>query len=208
MFFRVFELDGQKLLSRAWLIDPGQTQAIIATASAANAEKEPWNGEFYVSFGDMSSRSWEDASKYGYISGGGGTWSSQTLKLLSPGDRVWVKIPKQGYVGVGKVVEPVQPASEFQVSTPTGMQSVVDVVKHGEKYKQDLNNPELGEYFVRVAWLDQVDAKHAFNELGLFGNQNTVCRPTTPKWRTTVDRLKTHFKNWDNSPAPADNGNH
>jgi len=23
-----------------------------------------------------------------------------------------------------------------------------------------------------------------------FGNQNTVCKPTTPKWRTTVERLK------------------
>jgi len=31
------------------------------------------------------------------------------------------------------------------------------------------------------------------NEVGLFGNQNTVCQPTTPKWRHTVERLKTYF---------------
>jgi hypothetical protein len=26
--------------------------------------------------------------------------------------------------------------------------------------------------------------------VGLFGNQNTVCKPTTPKWTHTVERLK------------------
>lgn len=27
----------------------------------------------------------------------------------------------------------------------------------------------------------------------MFGNQNTVCKPVTPKWRSTVDRLKQIF---------------
>ena len=34
-------------------------------------------------------------------------------------------------------------------------------------------------------------------EVGMFGNQNTACKPTTPKWRTTVDRLKTIFPGYD-----------
>jgi len=33
----------------------------------------------------------------------------------------------------------------------------------------------------------------AIQEIGMFGNQNTVCKPTTPKWRTTVERLKEKF---------------
>jgi hypothetical protein len=37
----------------------------------------------------------------------------------------------------------------------------------------------------------------AVQELGLFGNQNTVCRPTTDKWRTTVERLKTIVPQFD-----------
>jgi hypothetical protein len=41
-----------------------------------------------------------------------------------------------------------------------------------------------------VRWLHTVDLDKAVNDIGLFGNQNTICRPTTPKWRTTVDRLK------------------
>ncbi|HPK33739.1 MAG TPA: endonuclease NucS, partial [Ottowia sp.] len=100
IFFQVFQHGEHQLLSRTWLIDPGETQANAAVGKGNVGEKEPWNGEYYVSFGDASSRSWDDARQYGYISAGGGTWYSQTLKMLSPGDRVWVNIPKKGYVGV------------------------------------------------------------------------------------------------------------
>lgn len=193
LFFQVFQHGDQQLLSRSWLIDPGETQANAAVGKTSVGEKEPWNGEFYVSFGDTASRSWDDARKYGYISAGGGTWYSQTLKLLSPGQRVWVNIPKKGYVGVGVVEQAVQPAASFQVSTPEGEKSVMDVVQHGAKYKSTAGDPETSEYFVKVRWLDTRDASQAFNEVGLFGNQNTVCQPTTPKWRHTVERLKQVF---------------
>ncbi len=193
LFFQVFQHGEHQLLSRTWLIDPSETQANAAVGKGTVGEKEPWNGEFYVSFGDATSRSWDDARKYGYISAGGGTWYSQTLKLLAPGDRVWVNIPKKGYVGVGVVEQAVQPASEFMVTTEEGEQSVMEVVQHGEKYKATAQLPEMSEYFVRVKWLQTVDAARAFNAMGLFGNQNTVCQPTTPKWRHTVERLKDVF---------------
>lgn len=54
---------------------------------------------------------------------------------------------------------------------------------------------------MRVKWLNAVPANQAINEVGLFGNQNTVCQPTTPKWRHTVERLKTVFGNWRGEPA-------
>jgi hypothetical protein len=201
IFFQVFQSGQQQLLSRAWLIDPGETQvnATVSAASRGAGEKEPWNGEFYVSYG--SGRSWEDARKYGYISGGGGSWYSQTLKLLSPGDRVWVKIPKTGYVGVGRVLEPVQSVNDFTVPTSDGDRLAVDVIRDGDHFRGNGDDPQTAEYFVRVEWLDTVDAKHAVNELGLFGNQNTVCQPTTPKWRYTVERLKNVFTKWAGSGA-------
>lgn len=193
IFFQVFQHGEHQLLSRTWLIDPGETQANAAVGKSSVGEKEPWNGEYYVSFGDATSRSWDDARKYGYISAGGGTWYTQTLKMLSPGDRVWVNIPKKGYVGVGIVEQAVQPASEFTVMTDHGEQSVMDVVLHGAKYKALAETPELSEQFVKVKWIDTLEANKAFNEVGLFGNQNTVCQPTTPKWRHTVERLKQVF---------------
>jgi hypothetical protein len=124
------------------------------------------------------------------------------LKLLSLGNRVWVKIPKTGYVGVGRVVETMCPAKDFKVSTPDGERHIYDVLKSSERFNEKhLNDPELTEYFVRVNWLDTVPVNKAVNEVGLFGNQNTVCEPTTPKWRHTIERLKTYFKKWDKSAA-------
>jgi hypothetical protein len=42
-----------------------------------------------------------------------------------------------------------------------------------------------------------VPLEKAVREIGLFGNQNTVCKPTTPKWRSTVERLKEKFPGFD-----------
>ena len=149
-----------------------------------------------MSFGDVSSRDWEDARQYGFISAGGGSWYSQTLKLLSPGDRVWVNIPKIGYVGVGRVTEAVTPVEDFLVHTADGEQPCLRVLKHAALYKQNAYDPAKAEYFVRVRWLDTVPKERAVNEVGLFGNQNTVCQPTTPKWSHTVERLKTRLPKW------------
>ena len=201
VFFQVFQQGQDQLLSRAWLIDPGETQANVASTTKSKGDKEPWNGEYYVSFGDMSSRNWEDARQYGFISAGGGSWYSQTLKLLSPGDRVWVKIPKTGYVGVARVLEAVRPVKEFTVSTPSGERPALEVLKHADRYKKNADDPEKAEYFVRVKWLETVPESKAINEVGLFGNQNTVCQPTALKWRHTVERLKTHFPKWNQASS-------
>jgi hypothetical protein len=196
VFFQVFDHGDAQLLSRAWLIDPSETQANVASAS--KGPREPWNGEFYVSYGGAASRSWAEARKYGFISAGGGTWYSQTLTQLVPGDRVWVKVPKTGYVGVARVLEPAVRADAFTVPTAQGDAAALQVLNQAALYKRQLEvDPDTTEFFVRVEWLDTVDEAKAIDEVGLFGNQNTVCKPTAPKWRHTVDRLKTAFPNWD-----------
>jgi hypothetical protein len=50
--FEVFTHGADQFLSRAWLLDPVQVQASAATKP--DEPKEPWNGEFYVSFGDAN----------------------------------------------------------------------------------------------------------------------------------------------------------
>ena len=195
VFFKVFD-DGQgQLLSRVWLIDPGETQSNAATGLASRESKEPWNGEYYFSYGY---REWDKARTYGFVSGGGGIWYSRTLDMLARGDRIWVNIPKTGYVGVGVVQEPVQLGTDFAVEDKHGERlSVLDVLEHGDRYRELAGDPETMERFVRVEWLDTVSESEAFNEVGLFGNQNTVCRPRTAKWRHTVERLKTKFSGWN-----------
>jgi hypothetical protein len=173
LFFKVFQHGDEQFLSRAWLIDPSETQTNAAQATAGASAK--WNGEFYVSFGDPTSRNWEEARRYGFISAGGGSWYSQTLKQLQPGDRVWVKIPATGYVGVGIVQSAVEPASSFTLDTEAGDKLAMDVLKHGELYRQNADDPNKSKYFVPVKWLETRSEQEARNEVGFFGNQNTVC---------------------------------
>jgi hypothetical protein len=197
VFFQVFTHGDHQLLSRSWLIDPAETQVNAASTTAEMRDKEPWNGEFYVSYGGNPARIWDEARALGFISAGGGRWYSQTLKQLSPGDRIWVKAPGVGYVGVGHVVDSVQPAKEFKVASSDGDRPVLEVMQRGDAFKPLQDDEDLSEYFVRVRWRDTVPLSGAFNEVGLFGNQNSVCRPQTPKWRHTIERMKTVFKNWD-----------
>jgi Endonuclease NucS C-terminal domain len=195
LFFQIFSLGEQQLLSRAWLLDPASTQ--VKSTTAPDDVKEPWNGEFYASFGHGPTRSWHEAVTYGFISAGGGSWYSNTLKLLQPNDLIWVKAPGHGFVGVGRVMGTSEPASSFKVKTTDGETPVLLVVTEGNYHREFENDPEKSEYFVPVRWLQTVPITQAVNEIGLFGNQNTVCKPTTPKWRYTVDRLKTQFPNWN-----------
>lgn len=55
LFFQVFNHGDQQFLSRGWQSDPGEVQAHEANATT-RGEKEPWNGEFYVSFGADQTR--------------------------------------------------------------------------------------------------------------------------------------------------------
>jgi len=190
LFFKVFKDGHNTYLSRTWMIDPSETQE---NASSNTGSKAPWNNEYYASFGHGDTRDWEEARKYGFISGGGGTWYSKTLFMLKEGDRVWVNIPKTGYVGVAEVCGPTQRFSEFEVEADGVRKHFADIAK-ADYHKAFVDDEENAEYMVPVKWLVSVPAKDAVSEVGFFGNQNTVARPTTTKWPHTIERLK---KRWD-----------
>ncbi len=166
-------------------MDPMETEETATTRKY----QEPWNGEFYASFGE-GERCWEDALKYGFISGGGGNWYSRTLSLLTHGDRVWVNIPQTGYVGVGIVQETAKKADEVFFTVNNDKKNIYDLSGKANYYKQYLDDDDRAEYLVKVDWLKAVKRSDAVREVGFFGNQNTVCKPTTQKWNHTVDRLK------------------
>ena len=190
VFFRVFKDGDNRYLSRTWFIDPAETQEGSVKVHA----RAPWNGEYYVSFGHDQGRSWEDARKYGFISAGGGKWYSQTLNLLNQDDIVWVNIPQKGYVGLGIVESPVVKVDEFMIQTENGEVSLLDVPINASYHKKWVEDSEKAEYVVHVRWIRELPINKAISEVGFFGNQNSVCRPTTDKWNHTVKRLKEILK--------------
>lgn len=190
IFFRVFKDEGREYLGRAWLREP----TITEIPKRDETTKGEWNGEYYVSFGVYENRRWEEGVKYGFISGGGGAWYTNTLSMLEPGARVWVNVPGKGYVGVGRVVEAAKPIDEFFVKDESGREvSISSLPLHAAAMTKVADNPDKAEYMVRVEWLKTVPLDQAVKEKGFFGNQNTVARPVTPKWDHTIERLKKRF---------------
>ena len=182
LFFRVFQCGDQRLISRAWLAEDTEE------STSVEAIIKPWNGEYYVSFGE-DARNWDDAKKYGFISAGGGGFYTKTLGLLSPGDRVWVNIPRTGYVGVGIVEETVVQAKDAVFSVDGQDVQMQNLELRGNYFYAE-DDPERAEYIVKVKWIKTLARSKAVKELGFFGNQNTVCRPQAEKWNFTVERLK------------------
>ena len=177
VFFTVFRDGDNQYLSRAWMIDPVETEEHAVNVG----QKKEWNGEFYCNYGATpDGRSWQDAVEYGFIAAGGGRWYNKTLFTLKPGNRLWVLIPGKGYVGVAEVTGHPIIVDEFLAERPDHQGKYCMVAEFGE---------DDADYCVPVRWLYKVDEANAVNEVGLFGNQNTVARPRTPKWDHTVNRL-------------------
>jgi hypothetical protein len=178
VFFSVFGDGDNKYLSRSWMIDPGETEDHAINVGQRNE----WNGEFYASYGSHEGgRSWADARKYNFISGGGGRWYSKTLFNLNPGDRLWVNIPKTGYVGVAVVSGKAVIADEFISESMELEGSYTRASEDGE---------DEAEYMVPVRWVYSCNEDKAVSEVGFFGNQNTIAKPRAEKWSHTVERLK------------------
>jgi hypothetical protein len=78
---------------------------------------------------------------------------------------------------------------------------VPEAARGGRYHRQFVEDPERCDYFVAVDRLQTVTRDQAVHEIGLFGNQNTVCEPTTPKWRHTLERLKQRIPGWDGEAA-------
>jgi hypothetical protein len=190
VFFRYFEDGDHQYLARTWLIDPKEAEGRTQAPGGGRKKEQPWNGEdFYVSFGDDGTgRSWEDAVKYGFVSGGGGPWYSRSLNVLQPGKRVFVHLPGEGYVGVGIVTSTSAMAKDF---VPTGYdQPLFELPLSGSGIRHDPDDPDKAEWVVGVEWVRSLARTDAIWEQGMFANQNTACKMRS---QFTIERLTERF---------------
>jgi hypothetical protein len=184
VFFRYLRDEGVEYLARSWLLSPTEVE------SRPGRKKRPWNGrDFYVAFGDGPERKWEDAVRFGFVSGGGDPWYSRSLNALEPGHRVFVHLPGKGYIAVGEVVEPSQPVGEFVVAVGDDELPILEAPGLvAEAMDHDAEDPEKCDWVVRVRWLQIGEVPHW--EPGLFANQNTAARLRDTD---TILKLEKHF---------------
>mgnify|MGYP001356419167 CR=1 FL=1 len=182
VFFRYFKDGDAEYLARSWLVDPADTEQKEPPRKA-----EPWNGhDYYVSIGESDERTWNDCRRYGFVSGGQGIWYSNTLKLLSPGDRVFAHIPKVGYVGVGEVTGVRTRIAEATVEWEGEENLLLDLPWQAPDPGRNSDDEKLSEYVVNIEWSETRDRENPIWDAGMFANQNTVCRLRN---RFTLDKL-------------------
>lgn len=198
VFFHHFRDGDRRYLARSWLIDPVEAEARPSRSKASTSRKSrpPWNGQdFFVSFGEgedpaRARRRWEDAVKFGFVSAGGGRWFSRTLEQLFQGARVFVHIPKRGYVGVGIVRETVQRVADFHVNLEGRTLPILEAPLVAGGMGKGADDPEKSEYLVRVEWVKARSRDEAVWEKGMFANQNSAAKLRD---QFTLERLADAF---------------
>ena len=159
---------------------------------SAKRKSERWNGkDFYVSLGEGAHANWEDCRKYGFVTGCGGRWYTRTLDRLFVGARVFVNIPKTGYVGVGVVTEKNQTIDTFKVEHEGNQIPILEAPLVATEMDHNTGDRDLCANLIRVEWIKTVSREEAFWEKGLFALQHTACKLKSD-W--SVKRLCEHFE--------------
>jgi hypothetical protein len=191
VFFRYFRDNEREYLARTWLLDlaPGTTRG---TRRQPDAGREPWNGrDWYVSFGEFpGQRTWEDARKYGFVSAGGGTFYSRTLRGLPVGAQIFAYIPQTGYVGVGTTTGDATRFDDAVVTFDGQERRLAELPLAGGYHHTTADTEETAEYVVPVDWIKTTTREQAIRQKGLFSNQNSACKLRN---RFTLDVLYPAF---------------
>ena len=134
-------------------------------------------------------RNWEDARKYGFISGGGDRWYSQSLQALRPGHRVFVYLPRGATPASdgtrnGNAHQRLQGQARGRPrDSGAGRGSTRPTLVSGRTIR---HWPILRARPVGQA----LPASQAYREPGFFANQNTAARF---RHRATLEKLYAHF---------------
>ncbi|MBE7326041.1 DUF91 domain-containing protein [Nocardioides sp. Y6] len=192
VFFRHFEDGGNRYLARTWLVDHEMQPTKSGSSGKQVKSKEPWNGQdWYCSFGDDgTSRNWVDAATHGFVSAGGQSWYSRTLKNLPVGGRVFACIPGSGYVGVGTVTGTATRFDQLKIDTGDGPIFLASLPLLGNYTRPGDEDDEIAEWAVPIEWTHTVPKAKAVWQKGMFANQNSVAKL---RQAFTIEQVSTAF---------------
>ncbi|MEM6260406.1 MAG: hypothetical protein AAGI37_19190 [Planctomycetota bacterium] len=109
---------------------------------------------FNVGEDKQGQRKWEDCMKYGFLQAGGAPRYRDMIRRLNRGDRVLAYLKGHGYVGSGTVDGPAKPLRDFVVASEG--KRLLDLPITSTPLADRLEDDELGEYCVPVAWTKAV----------------------------------------------------
>ena len=191
LFFTHYQDSGHSYIARTWMIDEAQTKA--RKPGSGSPKKETWNGlDWYVNYGEYpDGRIWADAHRYGFVAAGGAPWYSRTIRQLPQDARIFVYIPKVGYVGVGTVTGSAMPFKDAVLDIEGKPIPLKDLdLKGTYVHDHDAKGEEHQEWIVPVSWTKTVDQSEAFSAPGLFANQNSACKLRN---QFTIDEVSQYF---------------
>lgn len=191
-FFRYYTDGDRQYLARTWLLDEADN-VTVPVGGKRSGTKEAWNGtDWYVSFGEESTtRNWDDARRYGFVSAGGGSWFSKTLRGLPLGGRIAACIPKLGYVGIGEVIGEAQRFGDAVIMLDGAPAQLAEQpLRASYEHKNADQSDDPAEYVVPVKWLATRSTEQAVWRKGMFANQNSACKLRN---RYTLDVLSEEF---------------
>lgn len=192
VFFSYLEDGDRQYLARSWLASA--EEGATGGPGGKKGKLAEWNGrDWFVSFGEGLGRSWDDGLRYGFVSAGGDPWYSRTLRTVPVGARVWVHLPKAGYVAVGVTLGEAVRFDQARVMLDEEWVHLADQplnapYLHGEP--GEVVTDDNAEYVLPVRWLDARPKAAAYWEKGMFANQNSACKL---RQQFTLERLGEHF---------------
>lgn len=134
---------------------------------------DEWTGYWFVNVGEGTHRTWADNLKFGFIGAGQGKRYSSALQRLAIGDKIYSYIGGHGYVGFGEVTSPAVMIRDFVL--PNGI-SLLKAGLEADRPDENLDDEELSEWVVGVKWIKSVPQTQAKTFVGVFANQNVVCK--------------------------------
>jgi|tagenome__1003787_1003787.scaffolds.fasta_scaffold20983252_4 hypothetical protein len=182
VFFNLFRSGDQELVGRAWLRDPVELEE-----RTESRRKHPWSGFWFVNVGEGEHRNWDDNREYGFVAAGQGEKYSKPLRKLQIGDQIFAYMKGLGYVGFGEIAEEAQPIANVRLE---GGEPILAKPLRAARPDENVDDPRLSEWIVRVKWLKTFPREHARTFNGVFANQNIVCKLRHPE---TVQFLEREF---------------
>lgn len=181
VFFRYFTDGPNRYLARMWLLEPDRVEAVHNRAASRRTSQSQWNRrDFFMLLGRAGdSYRWRIAREFGLLNAGGGTVYWGGMRRLKPGKRVFAYVRKAGYVGVGVVTGPPQPARDAKVEVDRREQNLLDVPWLPEDFVQRArsHDDEVTEMVVPVQWVGETrDVANPVRFDGMYYARGTVTK--------------------------------